>query len=79
MSDTSRAPWTKDQVEALNHWQRHGQFHPFTCGNRNDGNHHHEPEYGDHGALRATKDGWVCPYCNYRQGWAHAFMLKEIK
>lgn len=72
----SKAPWTKEIVEALNIYQRHGRFHPFTCGNRSDGSHPFESEYGDFGALRATVNGWVCPYCTYRQDWAHDFMIQ---
>ena len=67
-------PFTREQVDALTAWQTGGGFHPFTCANRNDGNHPHEPEYGDHGVLRATEDGWICPYCDYKQDWAHDFM-----
>lgn len=64
------APWTPEQVAALNEFQRRGQFHPFTCG-------------GDHvpgsPVLVAREDGWHCsdPYgegCAYRQNWAHSFM-----
>src|SRR5713101_3675612 len=24
----------------------------------------------------ATKQGWVCPYCDYKQDWAHDFMAR---
>ena len=27
--------------------------------------------------LIATKDEWVCPVCDYRQDWAHRFMLEK--
>lgn len=65
-----RAPWTAEQVTALNAFQQRGGMHPFTCG-------------GDHApgspALVAYADGWRCPQpygeaCDYRQDWAHAFM-----
>ena len=62
-----RAPWTNEQVDALNRFQREGRMHPFTCGGEHTG-----------GApvLIASHDGWHCPhaYCTYRQDWAHAFM-----
>ena len=67
---TIRAPWTPEQVAALNAFQRRGGMHPFTCG-------------GDHApgspSLVAYSDGWRCPQpygeaCDYRQDWAHAFM-----
>jgi len=71
-------PWTDEQVEALNNYQRAGRFHPFTCGNRDDGKHPHEPELQDHGVLRATSEGWVCPFCDYKQFWAHDFMALPL-
>jgi len=67
-----RAPWTPEQVTALNAFQQRGGMHPFTCG-------------GDHTpgspALVAYTDGWRCPQpygeaCDYRQDWAHPFMLR---
>lgn len=63
------APWTGEQVNALNAYQTSGAMHPFTCGNR--------PHEGDAEAvLQATSDGWVCTTatCGYTQDWAHAFM-----
>lgn len=58
-----RAPFTIEQVEALNAWQTRGDVHPFTCGDalcRAD--------------LVATESGWICRRCTYRQDWAHDFM-----
>lgn len=67
--DTIVPPWTAEQVEAMNQFQHERTFHPFTCENRNDGKH------GDgEGILIATPDGWICPHCDYKQGWAHGFM-----
>lgn len=62
-TETIKAPWTKEQVEALNRYQKNKYFHPYTCGN-------------DHGFLNsertlvATEDGWICPKCDYTQDWA---------
>jgi hypothetical protein len=64
------APWTAQQVLALNHWQHRGDVHPFTCGNRDD----HPPDNGERGRLLATENGWVCPLCDYTQTWAFAEM-----
>lgn len=51
------------EIDALNRFQHSGQFHPYTCGgNRTDENHKDRE-----GILVATADGWVCPYCEYRQ------------
>lgn len=62
----SHAPWTPREVAALNRYQFSGQFHPFTCG-----------KDSLHGELIATPLGWTCPRCDYRQDWAHKFMLQE--
>lgn len=65
------APFTPEQVVALNDYQRARRFHPFTCGN-NRGTH---PFYdGDKGVLVATVRGWICMFCDYTQDWAHPFM-----
>ncbi|MGA5330977.1 hypothetical protein ACPCJT_20330 [Streptomyces griseoincarnatus] len=63
------APWTAEQVTALNAFQHHGRMHPFTCGA--------EHASGRSPVLIATNGGWVCPdpQCVYRQDWAHAFMV----
>lgn len=66
------APWTDEQVAALNNWQETAHVHPFTCGGSvHDGNTH-----GERPTLVANTDGWTCPeeHCNWRQNWAHAFM-----
>jgi hypothetical protein len=73
------APWTKEQVAALDRWQRCDWVHPFTCGGeRRDVAHLLYAEAAGHkdfGVLVATPDGWLCPTCNYRQNWAHEFMF----
>ncbi len=70
MMDKIVPPWTSEQVAALNSYQRAGRFHPFTCGNRDENRRRHRK----HPVLRATRVGWVCDACGYRQTWAHAFM-----
>ena len=64
------APWTTEQVEALNRYQTAGKMHPFTCPEHVSGSP----------SLVARREGWRCskPYgedCGYRQYWAHRFML----
>ena len=63
MSDTVKAPWTEDQVKNLNAWQQFPYWHPYTCGNDSR-----------HEDLVATKDGWICKNCDYRQDWAMAIL-----
>lgn len=64
-----RAPWTAEQVEALNEYQRLGYAHEFTCGNDHDGDR----------VLVATRDGWRCPSCDYTQDWAHEGMADKAR
>jgi hypothetical protein len=67
---TTEAPWSDDQVGALNDWQRNKRFHPFTC----PGDY---PGCAKRRELIATRDGWVCACGNYRQGWAHGLMAGD--
>lgn len=60
------APFTPDQVDALNRWQQQGDVHPFTCHNVHEGSR----------TLIAKPSGWECPGCEYRQYWAHRFMAE---
>jgi len=65
-----KAPWTKEQVENLNRFQKFEYTHPFTCGNNGCGDE-----------LVAHEEGWKCPSCDYTQDWAHEHMTlftKEI-
>jgi hypothetical protein len=71
--EMSKPPWTPREVTKLNEYQNSGYMHPFTCPNRGDG---HGQFNGDLGALVATVRGWICPYCDYTQDWAHDFMFK---
>lgn len=68
---TVHAPWTADQVTALNTFQHYGRMHPFTCGALHAS--------GQSPILIATNSGWVCPdpQCTFRQDWAHAFMVER--
>ncbi len=66
------APWTKEQVDGLNAYQEAGRMHPYTCGS---GNRTDDKHLDGEGKLVATTDGWVCPYCDYKQDWAHDFTM----
>jgi hypothetical protein len=66
--DRITAPWSAEQVDALNRFQRAHFMHPFTCPGHDGG--------GDRD-LVATRAGWVCCHCDYRQDWAHSFMLDK--
>lgn len=57
------APFSPEQVDALNAWQSAGLVHPFTCGTETCRT-----------PLIATPLGWECAYCEYTQNWAHDFM-----
>lgn len=54
-----------DVIAALAATQLSPRFHPYTCVNRGDGNH--RDIYGDLGALIPTINGWICPFCDYKQ------------
>lgn len=71
----SEPPWTQQQVDYLNDFQKDGRFHPFTCPNRSPQTHVVRVAR-QFGVLVATADGWVCPDCDYTQGWAHDFMVE---
>ena len=61
--------FTPEEVHSLNDYQNSGVMHPFTCGSG------HRTEHPDgEGILVATTKGWVCPYCDFRQDWAHVWM-----
>ena len=69
-ADTARTRLVHpDDVVRLNQMQTAGQYHPYTCANRGDGEH--RVFNGDLGALVATVNGWICPFCDYTQDWAH--------
>jgi len=69
LGETSKrsVPWTPEQVDALNRWQSCGWVHPFTCGS-----------CGGLAQLHATVRGWICPYCDYTQEWAHEVMFGPL-
>lgn len=62
--------FTPEEVISLNAYQKSGAFHPFTCG----GNRTDEKHLDGEGLLVATEDGWICPYCDYKQDWAIDWM-----
>jgi hypothetical protein len=64
------APFTPEQVQALNDYQFDGVMHPYTCGG----------EHRTHVRLIARRDGWHCPVdtCSYRQFWALAFTAEPL-
>lgn len=66
--------FTPEQVIRLNDYQSSGMFHPFTCGSGERCDASHGGDKGDGGILVATVRGWICPWCDYKQDWAHEFM-----
>ena len=64
--------WTPEQVDALAAWQANSRYHPFTCPGEN-------PCCKGARKLIPTQHGWVCSCGEYRQTWAHDFMLLEEK
>lgn len=64
--------FTPNEVANLWVFQLSGTMHPFTCANRGDANHRENGS--DRGMLVPTVRGWICPFCDYTQPWAHDFM-----
>lgn len=66
-----RAPWSSEQVTALNLFQQRGGAHPFTCG----ASRHLDQSP----VLDATHSGWICPdpACDYTQDWASTLMVER--
>ena len=71
MSEKIYAPFTPEQVKALNEYQIGGWFHPFTCADCRDrlGVFEEDGTLDDR-SLIATEAGWVCETCDYTQDWA---------
>ena len=70
-----KAPFTEEQVAAINNYQKNAPFHPFTCcGHACD-----RSEREDEGLLIATLDGLVCPCGKWTQDWVHDFMTQTFK
>lgn len=68
MSDQVIAPFTPDQVNSLNEYQKSGAFHPFT--GRND----LLPE-SKNDILIAEEDGWHSLHDpEFTQNWAYTWM-----
>ena len=61
--DIIRAPWTPEQVAALEHHQASCMAHPYTCNN-----------YGCRKDLIPTTNGWVCE-CGETQDWFYPFTI----
>lgn len=67
-SKNTNALWSDEQVESLNSFQNDESFHPFTCPGEHDSCENKRN-------LVATNDGWICACGDYKQNWAHEFML----
>lgn len=63
------APFTPEQVMALNRYQLHGIFHPFTCP---------RVEHDETIKLIAGEEGWSCASqtCDYTQDWTWSASLR---
>jgi hypothetical protein len=63
------APWSPEQVAALQAWQDAGYVHELTC------RHNGLPAGRKHHALVAQRDGLWCPTCGHIQTWAPAMCM----
>lgn len=64
ITEIIKPPFTEEQVIALNYYQHIDIMHDYTCRN----------EHGGVRKLVATKDGWICPSCDYAQETALSWM-----
>ncbi len=82
MSVKISAPFTAEQIVMLNDHQTNGRCHPYTCGKCHSGVPKSEPigeTHREESVLVATRDGWECPYCDYKQTWAIDFEFEIDK
>jgi hypothetical protein len=63
--NTVKAHFTEDQVKSLIEYQKFGLPHEFNC----------RKDHAGERALIPTKDGWICPTCDYKQDWCFEFMF----
>lgn len=56
------APFTEEQIQSMNEYQKSDRVHPFTCSEHSDI------------PLIATPAGWICKHCDYKQYWSHEWM-----
>jgi hypothetical protein len=60
-----KAPWTDEQIDALERFQQTPGVHPYTC-----------PQHSTR-ELVATRRGWICRYCEYTQDWANDLLMLQ--
>lgn len=78
--DNITAPFTPEQVKALNEYQQLSFVPAFSCcGTTTNGETCKRNETNNFGTLIATEQGWVCPCGKYTQNWAHAIMAEPEK
>lgn len=75
-----KAPFTQEQVDKLNEFQKLGKFHPFTCCSPDIFDCKRKKDEGEtpeerQGILIASNEGWICPCGKYQQDWAYSFMI----
>jgi hypothetical protein len=61
--ETVNAPWTEEQMKILDDWQFNVQNHPYTCLEGH--------------TLYVSRDGFVCPICEYTQDWCYAYHFSK--
>lgn len=63
------APFTDEQVQKLNEFQKSRKMHPYTCM----GEFCDRSKTENEGILIATNQGWICPCGQYTQNDAPNF------
>lgn len=65
--DSVEAPFSDEQVSAINEYQKNPSLHPLTCCG------HNGCERDDRNLLAQT-NCLVCPCGQYKQNWVHTFI-----
>jgi len=63
----NKGPFTKEQIEIINEYQKNMYVHPLTCGNAKC-----------RAVLEMTENGLVCPECDYTQDWVPGCFIDGV-
>lgn len=72
----SKAPFTDNEVAAINVSQKSNYNHPFTCCSPDDVTECHRKLRTSEGIMIATNEGLICPCGNNKQDWVYYGMTK---
>jgi len=68
-----KAPFTDEQVKAIQAWQ--DEWGLYTCCSHNNCDRINQP---NEGLLNVTNEGFVCPCGDYTQNWCSDIMVTPV-